>query len=123
MNNTNITTIGQHFQVKGGKRLPKGEMLTTSNTGHPYIRVTDFNGKYIKKTDLLFIPPNTQKKISRYTVDAGNVILSIVGSIGLVAKIPEDLNGANLTENCAKLIPADSTIDSDYLYYYLSSRI
>ena len=38
-------TLGEIAYIKGGKRLPKGEKLSTLKTNHPYIRVTDFNDK------------------------------------------------------------------------------
>jgi restriction endonuclease S subunit len=38
-------------------------------------------------------------------VDVTDVIISIAGSIGLVACVPEELAGANLTENAAKIVP------------------
>jgi len=113
--------IGDLFDVKGGKRLPKGELLVNYETSHPYIRVTDLGKKWIKKPGLQFITSNIQKLISRYTVNKGDVILSIVGSIGLVGRISEELNGSNLTENCVKFMRTSNLIDEDYLYYYLRS--
>ena len=42
--------IGKVCDVKGGKRLPKGENLTTTPNEHPYIRVRDMNDSLYKKT-------------------------------------------------------------------------
>ena len=114
--------LGQLVEVKGGKRLPKGDLLVDYDTGHPYIRVTDLGRKWLKKDGLQFVPTEIQKNISRYTVNSGDVILSIVGSIGFTGRIAEELDGANLTENCVKFIPITKTIDNDYLYYFLSSK-
>ena len=35
-------TIKDFAEVKGGKRLPKGNFVQDEPTNHPYIRVTDF---------------------------------------------------------------------------------
>ena len=113
--------LGEVAEVKGGKRLPKGEMLVSYETQHPYIRVTDMTQKWIHKKGLLFVTEQVQKSICRYTVNSGNVILSIVGSIGLVSRIGDDIDRANLTENCVKIIPNKNVLDDDYLYYYLIS--
>ena len=113
--------LGEIAVVKGGKRLPKGEMLVEYETPYPYIRVTDMTQKWIGKKDLLYVPEQVQNSISRYTVSSGDVILSIVGSIGLVSRVGQDIDGANLTENCVKIIPTSTILDSDYLYYYLIS--
>ena len=43
-------------------------------------------------------------------------------SIGLIAMIGNSLNGANLTENCVKLVDIqEHKIDRNYLYYFLKS--
>jgi type I restriction enzyme, S subunit len=110
-------------EVKGGKRLPKGELLVEYETNHPYIRVTDLGNKWIKKDGLQYVTSDIQKNISRYIVNAGDVILSIVGSIGLVGRIPTHLDGANLTENCVKFKTKKELIDDDFLYYLLKSDI
>lgn len=115
--------LGDLCEVKGGKRLPKGELLVNYDTGHPYIRVTDLGSKWISKKGLLFVESKTQKIISRYIVNSGDVILSIVGSIGFIARISSELHEANLTENCVKLILKTKSIDNDFLYYFLISKI
>ena len=108
--------------VKGGKRLPKGINLITKPNPHPYIRVRDLNGKKTLELDgsFEFVDDETQKAISRYIVTGGDIVLSIVGTIGLVSVVGDSLNEANLTENCVKLTSL-SGIDRDYLYYYLKS--
>ena len=108
--------------VKGGKRLPKGINLIIKPNSHPYIRVRDLNGKRTLELDgsFEFVDDETQKTISRYIVTNGDIVLSIVGTIGLVSIVGDSLNEANLTENCVKLT-SFSDIDRDYLYYYLKS--
>lgn len=114
--------LGKVATVKGGKRLPKGINLITKPNPHPYIRVRDLNGKKTLELDgsFEFVDDETQKAISRYIVTGGDIVLSLVGTIGLVSVVGDSLNEANLTENCVKLTSL-SGIDRDYLYYYLKS--
>ena len=114
--------LGEVATVKGGKRLPKGINLITKPNSHPYIRVRDLNGKKTLELDgsFEFVDDVTQKAISRYIVTGGDIVLSIVGTIGLVSVVGDSLNEANLTENCVKLTSLTG-IDRDYLYYYLKS--
>lgn len=118
------TNLGMICKIKGGKRLPKGRTLITNPNKHPYIKVKDMSSsKYVKlTTDFEYVDEETQKTISRYIVHTDDVILSIVGTIGLVSKVDHSLNGANLTENCVKLTELKG-ISSDFLYYYLSSYL
>lgn len=114
--------LGDVASVKGGKRLPKGINLITKPNTHPYIRVRDLSGKRTLELDssFEFVDDETQKTISRYIVNDGDIVLSIVGTIGLVAIVGKSLNEANLTENCVKLTSL-SGVDRDFLYYFLKS--
>jgi len=114
--------LGELCQIKGGKRLPKGEQLSETITDHPYIRTRDLANNKIAIQNLLFVPNNVFPKISRYIVEEGDVIISIVGTIGLIARIPIKLHLASLTENCAKLVGINQKIiDKEFLFYFLIS--
>jgi len=115
--------LSDYADIKGGKRLPKGKNLTTTPTPHPYIRVRDLGSEKVLEVSPAYeyVDSETQKTIFRYIVEKGDVIISIVGTIGRAAIIGETLNGANLTENCAKIVNI-SGLDKHFLYYYLISE-
>lgn len=113
--------LGDLVNVKGGKRLPKGSQLQTKANSHPYIRVRDMGERYIPRVGLEFVPDEVFPKISRYIVNKDDLIISIVGTIGLVSIIDEFFDGASQTENCAKLTGLDN-LDVSFLYYYLKSE-
>ena len=115
-----IATLDSLCSIKGGKRLPAdGELLDTP-TAHPYIRVRDLgNNRYVCLTNQFqYIDEETHSAISRYIVNTNDIVISIVGTIGLIGKIHTSLNNANLTENCVKLANIH-TVTPDYLYYTL----
>ncbi|MCY4109578.1 MAG: N-6 DNA methylase, partial [Chloroflexi bacterium] len=109
------TTVGESCEVKGGKRLPKGEYFSGTPTKHPYIRVADFQRQSVNEGNLVFISDEIHQQIARYTISSADVYISIAGTIGLIGTIPESLNGANLTENAAKLVFDASRIDGRFL--------
>lgn len=115
--------LGDVATVKGGKRLPKNVNLINTPNKHPYIRVRDLNDSITLELnkDFLYVDDETQKGISRYIVNTGDIVISIVGTIGLVAKVGKTLDGANLTENCVKITNLQN-VDRDYLFYYLKSN-
>jgi type I restriction enzyme S subunit len=113
--------LGEIASVKGGKRLPKGETLTTDPNSHPYIRTKDIENHVIKTDQLEYIPDAVQKKIARYIVDAGDLVVSIVGTVGSCAIVPAELHRANLTENCAKILLNTEDYTTHFLYYFLRS--
>ena len=104
--------------------MPKGINLISTPNSHPYIRVKDLNDQRTLElnSNYEFVDDETQKQIARYIVQKGDIILSIVGTIGLVAMVGESLDNANLTENCVKIVVSEK-IDSKFLYYYLKSPI
>lgn len=114
--------LGDIAKIKGGKRLPKGENLTEIPTNHPYIRTRDINNCKIAVDELLFVPENVFPSIYRYIVENQDIILSIVGTIGLCAIIPLELHNASLTENCAKLVNLkEEIVNRRFLFYYFIS--
>jgi len=115
-------SLGELVTIKGGKRLPKGKALQVEKSDHPYIRVRDMGSRFIDKNTLEYVPNETFEKISLYIVNEGDLIISIVGTIGLVSLIGKELDKASQTENCAKLVGLNKT-DASYLYYFLTSRI
>ena len=116
--------LGDVADVKGGKRLPKGVSLISQPNKHPYIRIRDIGAsKYLELTqDYEYVDDVTQQSIKRYIVNTNDILLSIVGTIGLVGVVGETLNYANQTENCVKINNLHG-IDRDYLYYYLVSSL
>ena len=99
-----VVRLGDVAEVKGGKRLPKGAPFAEENTGFPYIRVVDFENRTVNTKDIRFLRAGDQRAISRYTINSADVYISIAGTIGLVGTIPDSLDGANLTENAAKIV-------------------
>jgi type I restriction enzyme M protein len=110
-----LVALGDVCQVKGGKRLPLGEPFSPVPTSHPYIRVSDFRELSVDTSNLKFISEEVHQQIARYTISASDVYISIAGTIGLMGTVPEDLNGANLTENAAKLVFDTREIDGRFL--------
>ncbi len=114
--------LGTIAYVKGGKRLPKGVNLITTPNTHPYIRVRDLNNVVFASlsADYEYVDDETQKSIARYITSAGDVLISIVGTIGLTAIVDETLDQANLTENCVKITNLNG-VTPEYLLLYLRS--
>ncbi|PWQ92495.1 restriction endonuclease subunit S [Leucothrix pacifica] len=126
--NWSLKSLDDAAQVKGGKRLPKGEELLDIDTGYRYIRAGQLkNGTVISGVDArnkqLYISKETHEKIKRYIISTGNAYLTIVGaSIGDAGIVPEYCDGANLTENAAKLCDYKVPLISQFLGYWLRSQ-
>jgi type I restriction enzyme S subunit len=119
----NIAKVKDFADVKGGKRLPKGKQLISEPNSHPYIRIRDLGkSKYLQiNSEFEYVDDETQKTISRYIVNEGDILISVVGTIGLIGIVGETLDNANQTENCDKIVNITGVIP-EYLYYYLISN-
>ncbi len=115
-------SLGEIANIKGGKRLPKGENLLDNSTKFAYIRVADFqdNGT-INLQSVKFINENTYNILKNYKIYDDNLYISIAGTIGKSGIIPKELNGAILTENAIKLEYIQNNIINKFMYFFTLS--
>lgn len=106
-------------EVKGGKRMPPNASLVTTRTNHPYIRGRDIRDGKISVDELLYVRDEDFEQIRRYTVNNGDVCITIVGNIGDVGITPPQLHGASLTENAVKLVNLHEDFDPGFITYAL----
>lgn len=106
-------------EVKGGKRLPANANLVATPTSHPYIRGRDIRDGKVTFDDPMYVLNEDFEKIKRYTVDSGDVCITIVGNIGDVGITPPSLHRASLTENAVKLVNLRDDFDSHFIMYAL----
>lgn len=114
--------LGDICQIKSGKRLPKGADFAEKVTKYPYIRARDIKAGVINETDLAYLSEEVQKKLQRYIVNAGDIVITIAGTIGDVGYVKERHDGYNLTENAVRLTAFDNRINSKYLLYVLNTK-
>jgi type I restriction enzyme S subunit len=113
--------VGTVALIKGGKRVPKGYVLTDTPTPYKYIRVTDMKNGSVNLHGLKYITEEVYQQIKAYTISKDDLYITIAGTIGDVGEIPEELDGMNLTENAAKIIYYQ--VNKQYLKLLLSSSV
>ena len=119
----NAGIISDYYEVKGGKRIPKGMGYADDVTAHPYLRATDMKNETILDDDIHYIDEEVYEHIKRYTVKSGDIYLTNVGvNLGMAGVISKKYDGANLTENAVKLVPkTEKVIDGVFLAHYINS--
>lgn len=114
--------LDDFVSIKGGKRIPKGKKLLETKTNYPYIRVTDFNDfGSIDLNNIQYITEDIYNEIKNYIISKDDIYISIAGTIGKTGIIPNELDGANLTENAAKLVFDNFKYDKYFLLYFTNS--
>ena len=114
-------TLDKVSDVKGGKRLPKGNSLTDIPNSHPYIRVADMFMGGVDVKNILYVPEEIVPSIKNYTISKDDLFITVAGTLGIVGEIPPLLDGANLTENADKL--TNISCNKKFLLYVLKSPI
>ena len=117
--------LGKVVEVKGGKRLPKGQNITEEDTGFKYVRVDDLSWSGIFDLEnIKYISEENHKKIKNYISKENDILLTIVGAtVGKCGLVPLELDGENITENFARLIILDKDkYLPEYINYCLQSK-
>ncbi|MFO2005001.1 restriction endonuclease subunit S [Pseudomonas aeruginosa] len=77
------------------------------STGAPIIRVNNFRDGRIELADLMRIDPAIEGKYGRTRLKGGEVLLTLVGSVGQVAVAPKTVSGFNVARAVAVIHPED----------------
>lgn len=86
--------------------------------GVPYIRVADFPDNKLDFSRIKKTSPEIDLQYKRARLTAGDLLLSIRGSVGRLIKIPEELEGANITQDTARL-SISPLVMTDFIYWAL----
>lgn len=113
--------LGNVVTVLGGKRIPVGKKLTLEDTGYKYIRVSDMKNGTILQDNLMYVPKDIYPLISKYIIKKEDIYITVAGTIGAIGTIPEEIDGANLTENADRLV--FTIIDKEWLVRCLQSNM
>lgn len=106
----NSIKLSKLVEIKGGKRLPKGQYYSSEITRYRYFRVSNMKEfGLIDWNNLEYISEDIFTFLERYKIEKGDVLISIAGTVGKIAFIENDVENIILTENCAKLIIKDKT--------------
>lgn len=114
-----IVQLDDIAKVTSGKRLPSGFFVTKYETPHPYIRVSDMQPGNVSTENIMYVPINAAEHIKQYRIYKGDLFISVAGTLGIVGKIPPELDGANLTENADRI--TEIRCDKGFLLYILLS--
>ncbi|WP_309092023.1 restriction endonuclease subunit S [Phenylobacterium sp.] len=72
----------------------------------PMVRVTDIRHDILSQAHLMLISRSLDEEFSRSRIRRGDVLLSIQGTIGRVAIVPDNLPAANISRTIARIRPA-----------------
>lgn len=89
--------------------------------GIPYVRPTEMSATGIDVASVRKTAPEIAARYRRAALLPGDVLLSIVGTIGKVAVVPPELAGANITQSSVRIRPNPELLTSEFLELQLRS--
>jgi len=92
------------------------------NGSIPFIRGGDISNGQVDVNQLRTISEAVSQQYGRTLLRGGELVVSLVGNPGQVAKVPAELAGANIARQVA-LVRINEDTDSDFVKYYLSSSL
>jgi len=117
-------SLNKISKVSGGKRLPKDTVLMEDENHYiPYVRGVDVKELKVNIEKTQKITKEIHKLIQNYQLKKNDLVVSIVGTIGNVGILDEDVEVCDFTENIAKVRVFDEKINHKYLLYYLDSDL
>ncbi len=90
--------------------------------GVALIRGQDYSAGEVSAEGLYWVRPDIAAAYRRSTVHGGDLLLSIVGYVGLAAQVPQVLSGANITQTTARVAIVGRNEAKYFLHYFRSSE-
>jgi type I restriction enzyme S subunit len=88
--------------------------------GIPLVRVCDIEGGQVTTSDLRTISPEIDRQYERTRLRGREVLVTVVGTIGRIAVVPDTLSGANIARAVARIVPS-AIIPSQWISFALQS--
>jgi type I restriction enzyme S subunit len=88
--------------------------------GVPYIKTGDIVDGVIRVDELQCTSREIAESYRRSQVNLGDLVMSIRATVGTVAVLPKELDGANLTQGTARIAPS-AEVDELFLLWQLRS--
>lgn len=82
-----------------------------TDDGVPYVRVVDIKGGHVRANALRRTTPAIAKEYRRSTLCVGDLLISIRGHVGRMAVAPAACEGANITQDTARLAVAKANVE------------
>jgi len=91
----------------------------TETEGNPYIRGTDLSKGTVNLDNLVYIDP--KKQMSSKKAKEGDVVVTRVGTIGVSARLPKEVEGGTISDNLIRLRFPEKELNSYYVSLYFNT--
>ncbi|MCF5840775.1 restriction endonuclease subunit S [Aeromonas veronii] len=100
---------------------PTSVGLSFSETGIPFIRIQDIDHNTVSVSNCLYIDVHTHNALERSKIRGGDFLITIAGTIGKVAIVPNDFPESNCNQAIAILRFDKKKLHPHFLRYWLAT--
>ena len=111
-------TLGELIEIQNGYAF---KSIDYTDNGYFLIRIGNVQDGEITLANPRFIKL-TDKKLERFILNEGDILVSLTGNIGRVGIIQKDQLPAVLNQRVARITIKDKNSDSDFLFRFLLSQ-
>ncbi|GBL08796.1 type-1 restriction enzyme EcoKI specificity protein [Microcystis aeruginosa Sj] len=86
--------------------------------GIPMLRIQDIHNGRVTASGIHKVSPELSSEYSRTVLRGGEIVISLVGTLGLTALIPESLKGANVHRNLGVIDIESEIVLSSFIFHY-----
>lgn len=87
-----------------------------------YVRVADFPNNRLSLATIRRTSPSIDAEFKRSKLRPGDILMSIRGTVGRIVVAPRELDGANITQDTARLA-VQAAMNRDFVVWYLRSHL
>ncbi len=88
--------------------------------GVPYVKVMNIRGGVVELEKIRRTTPEIHAAYRRSSLRAGDLLLTIRGTVGRVAVVPAELDGGNITQDSVRIAVLPN-VSARYVYWFLHS--
>jgi len=89
--------------------------------GVPYVRPSEIKGGEIDLGSVRRTSPQIAHRYRKSVIREGDILITIVGTIGNIAVVPAELDGGNITQSSARVRVSPSRAEPSYVKSFLRS--
>ncbi|WP_133407293.1 restriction endonuclease subunit S [Parashewanella tropica] len=114
--------LGNLCSVVTKGTTPTSVGLNFSDSGVPFLRIQDITNDGLTLEKCLYIDEEAHKTLKRSAIRAGDFLITIAGTIGKVAIVPDDFPECNCNQALAILRFDQNKLLPKFLYFWLQTQ-
>lgn len=117
------TSVGENCDIKNGYAFESKDYVSNGILNFRVVNIRE-EGRVDIMSDVKFLPINFSKEYSKYLLQAGNILLVMVGATrGKICLIKAEYLPALMNQNMWRITPKKPDLNPLFLYYYLSKIV